>query len=129
MARPTDYSKEILDKAKVYLEVLPEDEVVHSIEGLSLYVGIARSTIYEWVSQKDKKEFSDIVSNILAKQGKTLINQSLNNKFNASISKMMLSKHGYVEKQETDHTTNGKDIGFIPIEKQEAINKALEDLN
>lgn len=95
--RPTTYSQEILDKALEYFEVLPEDEKLHSIEGLSDYLDIARSTIYDWTSQEDKKEFSDIVDKILNKQGKTLINKGIVGEFNQSITKVLLSKHGYRE--------------------------------
>ena len=75
--RPTVYSKELVDKAQEYLDNLPEDEVIHSIEGLSLYIGLARSVIYEWLKRDDREDFKDIVNKILAKQGKTLINKGL----------------------------------------------------
>lgn len=100
MARPTEFNDELLNKARQYLANLPEDEVVHSIEGLALFVGIARSTVYEW--QKNFSEFSDIVDEVLAKQAKKLANSGLDNKFNASITKLMLTKHGYSDKQEVD---------------------------
>lgn len=107
--RPTSYSQAILDLAREYLDSLPEDEVVHSIEGLADYIQIARSTIYEWISQEDKKEFSDIVANVLEKQGKTLINNGLNNKFSSSITKVLLTKHGYREGIENTGK-DGKDL-------------------
>ena len=116
--RPTSYSQAILDLARMYLANLPEDEVVHSIEGLADYIQIARSTIYEWTSQEDKKEFSDIIENILAKQGKTLVNNGLNNKFSSAITKVMLSKHGYREGIE-QMGKDGKDLIPETISKEE----------
>ena len=107
--RPTSYSQEILDLTREYLNNLPEDEVVHSIEGLADYIKIARSTIYEWISQEDKKDFSDIVELILSKQGKTLVNKGLDNKFSSAITKVMLSKHGYREGIE-NMGKDGKDL-------------------
>ena len=99
MARPTDYRPEIIELSKEYrdLQRPNDDEVIPSIEGLSLYINIARSTIYEWISQEGKEEFSDIVAQILANQGKMLINNGLIGKFNNSITKVMMSKHGYRE--------------------------------
>lgn len=108
MARPTDYSQEVLDKAREYLENLPSDEAVHSIEGLADYIDISRSNIYLWESQEDKKQFSDIVENIREKQAKTLVNKGLKGDFNSSITKVMLTKHGYIDKQ--DITSDGKAI-------------------
>ncbi len=86
-----------MDKAQEYLDNLPEDEVIHSIEGLSLYIGLARSVVYEWLKRDDREDFKDIVNKILAKQGKTLINKGLDNKFNSRITTVLLSKHDYRE--------------------------------
>ncbi len=108
--RPTEYKEEILTSAREYLDNLPEDEVVHSIEGLSDYIKIARSTIYDWISQDSKQEFSYIVSAILSKQGKTLVNKGLDGKFNSSIAKLMMTKHGYRDAVDTDLTSKGESI-------------------
>lgn len=119
LGRPTSYSQAILDLARMYLDNLPEDEVVHSIEGLADYIKIARSTIYEWISQEDKKDFSDIVELILSKQGKTLVNKGLDNKFSSAITKVMLSKHGYREGIE-NMGKDGKDLIPETISKEKA---------
>lgn len=108
--RPSIYSEEILNKANQYFESLPIDEVVHSIEGLADYLEIHRDTIYDWCSQESKQDFSYIVNRILMRQGKTLINKTLKKEFEPRTSGMMLSKHGYATKTETDLTTNGKDL-------------------
>jgi hypothetical protein len=109
--RPIEYSEEIIRKAQNYLDFLPVDEVIHSIEGLSTALNIARSTIYEWIKHEDKTVFSDIVSQILAKQGKTLVNKGLKGEFNSKITGMMMSKHGYAEA--TDITSGGKELKAI----------------
>lgn len=106
--RPEEYCDEDIIKSRVYRDHLPADEKVHSIEGLSDFITRSRSTIYEWCKDEDKKEFSDIVEEILSKQGKTLINKGLGNEFNASISKVMLTKHGYREGIDTDLTNKGE---------------------
>ena len=43
---------------------------------------------------------------MMATQGDQLINNALVNKYNSSITKLLLSKHGYVERQ--DITSDGK---------------------
>lgn len=95
--RPTEYSDKTLTKAKEYLENLPKDEVVHSIEGLADYLDITRATIYDWASQEGKQEFSYVVEAIRHRQAKSLINKGLKNEFNAKLTGLMLSKHGYKE--------------------------------
>lgn len=110
MARPTEYNDELLKKAQEYRDNLPKDESVHSIEGLASYIGLSRGTIYNWESQGANKEFLDIVEEIREKQAKTLVSKGLIGEFNSSITKVMLSKHGYSEKTEIDHTTKGEKI-------------------
>ncbi len=114
--RPTKYSKDILDKAVEYVllfseeETMPKDEIIPSIEGLALYLEVARSTIYDWAKEDDKKEFSYIVEKLLSRQGLILLNGTLTNKLNSSVGKAILSKHGYAEKTEqvTTHSFDDK---------------------
>jgi hypothetical protein len=105
IGRPTKYNESILEKAKAYLDALPEDEVIHSIEGLADFLDIDRSTIYDWASQDDKEDFSYIVNKLLIKQGKSLINNTLNKKFEPRTANMILGKHGYTIKTESDVTS------------------------
>ena len=111
VGRPTDYSKEILDQTRDYiLFYKKQGDMIPSVAGLSSYLGIARSTIYDWASQEDKKEFSDILEKLLSEQEKTLLNNGLNGKFNPSITKLALGKHGYTDK--ADVTSGGEKINL-----------------
>lgn len=104
--RPTDYNEEIIAKTRAYLECLPEDEAIPSISGLSMFLGIARSTIYEWIGIH--QEFSDITEQILSSQEKSLINKGLKGEFNSTIVKLILGKHGYSDKAEVENNTKLK---------------------
>lgn len=105
--RPTEYTKAIEKKARHYAENFKEyGDVIPNVAGLSLALKVARSTIYLWIKDKDKLIFSDIVEEILARQESRLVNGGLDNTFNASITKLLLNKHGYHEKQETDHKSS-----------------------
>lgn len=125
--RPTKYNKEILDKAKEYL--LKYDEIgdkIPSVAGLSLYLDICRDTIYDWDGQDDKKEFSYILKQINATQHQVLINKGLSNDFNSAITKLVLGKHGYHEKQQQEISgPEGKPIqtasviNFIPVSRDD----------
>lgn len=105
MARPTDYSDAILEATREYID---GNAVVPTVAGLSRHLGIARSTIYDWASQEDKKEFSDIIESLLSKQEEELIAKGLSGQFNPTITKLILTKHGYSDQQKVDQTLSGE---------------------
>lgn len=125
--RPSAYTPEILQKAIEYLDggYSSEGAVIPSVEGLALFIGKARSTVYEWANHDDKKEFSDILEQILSKQAVLLLNKGLTGEFNSNIAKLALGKHDYKDKAETDLTTDGKSLNLQPVERQAKITAIL----
>ena len=135
MARPTKYTKNYETKADSYIEacgaldevktrpkiesgkVTGEEQYVSkriklpTLEGLALELEIHRDTIYEWC--KEHPEFSDIIERLKKKQADMLINYGLSGDYNPTISKVLLTKHGYIEKQETDVTSKGEKVTAI----------------
>ena len=111
--RPTKYNKAILEKANKYvLDGYVENEPVPTIAGLALHLNIARDTVYDWSSQDEKGDFSDIVEDLMSKQEMKLLAGGILGDFNASITKLALTKHNYSDKQEM----TGKDgTPFIPL--------------
>ena len=101
MARPTDYTDELLIKANEYINDCPD--VVHTVVGLCLHIGIAKSTCYRWI-EEDNQVFKDIVDTVAALQERKLLSNGLTNEFNASITKLLLTKHGYTDKVENTNT-------------------------
>ncbi len=105
MARPTKYSKDILEKANEYIDKWETlGDMIPSVESLSEYINIARSTIYKWEKEDGKEEFSDILEIINVKQKKVLINNGLSGEFNSNITKLVLGKHGLSDKQDVSST-------------------------
>lgn len=102
VGRPSKYTEELLKKAAGYVAYAYAEDKLPSLEGLALYIGVRRSTIYEWQKDPAKQDFSDIVDNILAHQAETLINKGLKGEYNSSITKVILTKHNYSDKQEVD---------------------------
>lgn len=137
VGRPTNYGPHIITKTREYIDQCEdtEEEVltglsakgtelykqklnvnIPTIEGLALYLDIARDTIYEWEKEEDKKEFSDILAKLRAKQANALINNGLSGNYNPTIAKVLLVKHGYRD----GHELTGKDgkdlkVNFDPI--------------
>ena len=108
--RPTDYTPEIVEKAKAYLkwcvDIFEDNKTIvniPSIEGLSVATGITRETIYQWENEDGKEQFSDIIKEIRSEQAKRLLNNGLAWTYNPTIAKLMLTKHWYSDKQETEN--------------------------
>lgn len=133
--RPTDYSEEMLLKARQYLENCKDEydlkttsEIIQNkniewldieekkqtkslklkvnlptIEWLAKYINVNKSTIYEWIKKKECIEFSNLYNEIMEEQAQRLINMSLSWDYNPAITKILLSKHWYIEKIETDN--------------------------
>ena len=110
--RPSEYTDDKLELALMYLEGGWEEQgdVVPQVAGLALAMGVHRDTCYEWASHDDKEIFSDIFCKVQALQERGLVNQGLSGNFNPAITKMMLTKHGYSDKQEVDHTSKGESV-------------------
>ena len=107
MARPTDYKPELIAKAYEYLENYAElGDVVPTVAGMACEIGVSRETIYAWGKDEDKPEFSDILTRVQQAQERKLVSGGLGGAFNPAITKMMLTKHGYSDKQELDHTSS-----------------------
>jgi len=107
--RPTVYSEEALKKADDYIKNYQHDgDLVPSAAGMALKIGVNKATLYRWA--QDHAEFCDMLSKMNETQERRLLAGGLSSSFNAAITKLMLAKQGYSEKQEIDHTTNGKDM-------------------
>lgn len=112
--RPTEYTQDVIDKARHYAENFEEyGDVVPTIAGMACEIGRSRDTLYEWSTHPDKQEFSDICKKVMEFQERKLVNGGLGGGFNPAVTKMMLTKHGYSDKQEVDHTTKGESFNKI----------------
>lgn len=101
MARPTKYSKTLLKRAADYITTYQQyGDAIPSIEGLSIVIGVNRSTVYAW--KAEHPEFSNMLDELLAAQARVLMNNGLTGDFQPTIAKLVLAKHGYHDKQETE---------------------------
>lgn len=124
MARPTKLTTELIKSAQEYLETYTT--VVPTIEGLALYLKVNRDTLYDWEATNRDQAFSDIISDLKAKQASELIDGTLTGKYNATIAKLILSgRHNYIEKREQDITSGGDKIGVsLSAEQAEQLIRA-----
>lgn len=99
--RPTKYSKAILDTTMDYIDNYETyGDVLPQVAGLAHVLDVTRETVFQWCNDESKPEFSYMVSKILSAQERKLLNGGLESKYNSSVTKLLLSKHGYSDSQD-----------------------------
>lgn len=103
--RPTKLTDELLEKAEEYVyDFRANEDVVPSVAGLACYLQISRSSLYNY--KDENARFLDIVERVELLQEKMLVNGGLMGDFNPTIAKLMMTKHGYSDKQEVDNRSS-----------------------
>ena len=103
--RPTKLTDELKAKAELYLtDYLSNEDIVPSVAGLACYLEISRSSLYNY--KDENARFLDIVERVELLQEKMLVNGGLMGDFNPTIAKLMMTKHGYSDKQEVDNRSS-----------------------
>ena len=119
--RPTDYTPELVEKARKYIDdYQSQGDVIPSEVGLCKYIGQSITCVQRWGAEEGKEVFKGILKAINTEQHNVLINKGLSGDFNSAIAKLVLGKHGYHEKQQTEISgPDGKSIEtmftFIPV--------------
>lgn len=129
--RPRLLTPEMQDKAETYLAVWDQEgDVIPSIAGLALFLGVSRETVHTW--RHEFEAFSDTLSRLLSMQERITLNKGLTGDFTAPISKLVLHNHGYSDKAESTNTLQGSNGGPIQVESALDVSglssETLEDL-
>lgn len=107
--RPSKLTPEVIKLAQDYVSAsdnMGVHQLLPTIERLALTLDVHRDTLQEW--EKVNVQFSVILGRLRAIQADKLLQNSLLGRYNPVISKLMLSKHGYIEKREEDITSGGE---------------------
>ena len=109
VGRPTKYNPELQEEADTYVYRLEElGHVVPSRVGLCCFLGIDKTTSYEW--EKIYPEFSHTLKTVETLQEHSTLNGGLSGTLNPTIVKLVLANHGYSDKQSIDHTSGGEKV-------------------
>ena len=142
--RPTEYKgEETIQRVRDYIATCEDEEYeriksegkastsydnlvkvnLPSIEGLAVYMKVGRQTIYDW--KASHPDFSYILEDVLALQSKRLLENGLSGKYNPTIAKLILTKHGYIERQELTGA-DGKDLGVVILPRRDTNEDSME---
>ncbi|HSW99491.1 MAG TPA: terminase small subunit [Patescibacteria group bacterium] len=75
---------------------------IPTIEGLALRLDISRDTVYRWA--RENHQFARILDRLNLKQADQVIQEGAVGHYSPKITGVMLARHGYVEKTETEGT-------------------------
>lgn len=103
VGRPTKYNNEMQKKAERYVYEWDQRDTVPSRVGLCCFLGIDKTTSYEW--ERAHPAFSNTCKAIDTLQERVALNNGISGKFNSTITKLLLSNHGYSERFEQSHTS------------------------
>ena len=98
VGRPSKYNEDIQFQADAYVsgEYRADNDVIPTLSGLALAIGVCTSTLDNW--GVENTEFLGTLIDLKAQQERALLNKGLIGEFNATISKLMLTNHGYSDK-------------------------------
>jgi hypothetical protein len=115
--RPTKLTEALKTRARAYIDGGFKDHghAIPSHIGMAKVLGVSKSTLYLWGENKDS-DFSDILADCMDAQQFTLLNGGLKSEFNSNICKLVLGKHGFSDKQETEHK-GGVSITATPLDE------------
>lgn len=121
---PTKYTKELQEAADEYVNggFVACEDVVPSVAGLSVELGVSRSSLYLWGRQYPK--FSNTLDRLKSLQERITLSGGLRGDLNSTIVKLLLANHGYSDKQEVDHRSG--DGSMSPKDSSAAVLAALK---
>lgn len=101
--RPSKYNSDVQAAAEEYINNFKDHgDVVPTVASLALHLDVAIKTLYNWATEQNP-DFLHVFNRLELLQHRALVNGGLAGGFNPAVTKMMMTKHGYSDKQEIDH--------------------------
>ncbi len=127
---PKEYvklSRELLDAAWEYIDSFEsEGDEIPSIAGFCRLTKASRKNTYLWLENTEgnelREEWALVHEMLMTEQERTLLNGGLSKKFDSALTKMILTKHGYSDKQAIEHS------GSLDSLTDEQINERIAKL-
>jgi len=128
--RPTKYNEETIPKTIEYMTGGYQDHghIIPSIVGLATSVFcVSQKTIYNWAEKEENEDFLHILDVLKDIQQQTLISGGLSGGFNATITKLVLAKHGYADRVETDQVIKDERFDYNDLTTAEEASRVYSD--
>ena len=105
--RPSKLTPEAMEKAIDYINGGYEaaGDAFPSVVGMADILDVAVKTLYNWGDSNE--EFLHILEKCNQRQHRLLLSNGIRGDFNPTICKLVLGKHGYHEKTESDLNVKG----------------------
>jgi hypothetical protein len=105
--RPSKLTPEIIERANDYLQNFEKyGDVIPSAAGLAVVCEVSEQTVYNWDSEAFP-EFLGFLGKLKTKQQQVLLSKGLTGDFNSTITKLILTKHGYSDRVEQTGVDGG----------------------
>lgn len=108
---------EVVEKARWYVENhTQEDDLVPTVAGLAVYLKCSKNVLYEYQKRPEYAALNDVMAELMTKQHKMLTSGGLGGRFHPVVTRIMLSKHGDIERREVDNlSSDGSMSPVAPI--------------
>lgn len=131
VGKPTKLTAEVVAKGHEYLQVwaLLGVELIPTAPGLALHVGVSSRSCYSWESEPDKsplhEQWFEVMRQMRDQQHQLLLAGGLGGKFNSNIAKLVLTKHGYHDRVQTDVNNPDGRLEAKPVDLSGLSNEQL----
>jgi len=116
--RPFKFTpEEALERARWYLaNYEQEGDLVPTVAGLAVYMDCSKKILYNYQQHPDYAELIPVMDALMTKQHKLLTSGGLGGRFHPVVTRIMLSKHGDIERREVDNlSSDGSMSPIAPI--------------
>lgn len=117
MGRPTKYTPALLQQVRDYLGVdadlrrtertpgyVTRGDMIPSVAGLVTLIGVRSETVHDWRTKHE--HFSALLDYMKREQERVLLSGGLSGALNSNIAKLVLNKHDYSDRVQSDHTSS-----------------------
>ena len=128
MGAPTKLTQEVRQRAEYYCSDFASDgySVIPTTAGMALYLGVSKAVIANWAAED--ADFLVSYNQMLQIQESLTVNKSLKSEFNSNISKLILSNHGYSDRQAIDVSSTDGTMSPAKLDASKLSQNALQEI-
>ena len=114
-----EYIEQFINGYRITQDLLP------TVAGLAAHLYCSKKTIYNWT--KKDSDFADTIERLEQMQEVALISNGLAGNYNPTIAKLILGKHGYSDRVDSNIGVVQGDVEAIKVEFIDVPRETIED--